>query len=250
MGLIQIDSVNVLVRSQELPLFARLGPHPRSLITDATKAGEVFEYWVHEASHVDMAHYQLHRWRMEREHKWARYFTLEERRPGYIEEVYRRIEDDGPVVSGDLSERVGKKGPWWDWDDAKVALEHLFWTGRVTVTRRTDFARIYDLTERVIPAEVLARPVVPEPEARKQLLELAARHHGIAHVHRPHRLPPAGQRRRASRWVDELVEEGTLEVGAGRGLAEARVPAQGRTRAAQHQGVRVAEPVRPGGVES
>ncbi|MGZ4680363.1 MAG: DNA glycosylase AlkZ-like family protein, partial [Ilumatobacteraceae bacterium] len=56
MGLIQIDSVNVLVRSQELPLFARLGPHPRSMIGDATRAGELFEYWVHEASHVDMAH--------------------------------------------------------------------------------------------------------------------------------------------------------------------------------------------------
>jgi uncharacterized protein len=211
MGLIQIDSVNVLVRSQELPLFARLGPHPRTLISDATRAGDVFEYWVHEASHVDMAHHHLHRWRMAREHKWSRYFTLNERRPGYIEEVYSRIEHDGPVVSGDLSERVGKKGPWWDWDDAKVALEHLFWTGRVTVTRRPDFARIYDLAERVIPAEVLARPAVPEPEARKQLLELAARHHGIgtladlADYHR--------QGMQACRpWIDELVEEGSLRL--------------------------------------
>ncbi|MGZ8814888.1 MAG: winged helix-turn-helix domain-containing protein [Mycobacterium sp.] len=212
MGLIQIDSVNVLVRSQELPLFARLGPHPRSLITDATRAGDVFEYWVHEASHVDMAHYQLHRWKMAGRHKWARFFTLDERRPGYVEEVYRRIEADGPVASGDLSERVGKKGTWWDWDDAKVALEHLFWTGRVTVTRRPgDFARIYDLTERLIPAEVLARPHVPEREARKQLLELAARHHGIdtfndlTDYHRQGRqacLP----------LVAELVEDGTLEV--------------------------------------
>ncbi len=209
MGLIQIDSVNVLVRSQELPLFARLGPHPRSMIRDATKAGEVFEYWVHEASYVDMSHHQLHRWKMDREHKWGRFWTLSERRPGYVEDVYRRIADDGPVVSGDLSERVGKKGQWWDWDDAKVALEYLFWKGRVSVTRRSDFARIYDLTERVIPAEVLARPDVPEAQARKQLLELAARHHGIAtftdltDYHR--------QGNQACKpIVAELVEEGTL----------------------------------------
>ncbi len=209
MGLIQIDSVNVLVRSQELPLFARLGPHPRSMIGDATKAGEVFEYWVHEASHVDMAHHHLHRWKMAREHKWARYFTLKDRRPDYVEDVYRRIRDDGPVASGDLSERVGKKGTWWDWDDAKIALEHLFWSGRVTVTRRADFARIYDLTERVIPADVLARPAAPEREARKQLLELAARHHGIGTLsdltdyHR--------QGRQACKpLVAELVEEGIL----------------------------------------
>lgn len=210
MGVIQIDSVNVLVRSQELPLFARLGPHPRSMIGDATKAGELFEYWVHEASHVDMRQYHLHRWQMAGDHKWARYWTLAKRRPGYIEEVYERIADGGPVASGDLSERVGKKGTWWDWDDAKVALEHLFWNGQITATRRaSDFARIYDLTERIIPAEVLARPVPTEVEARKQLLELAARHHGIGtfpdltDYHRQKNQP-------CKALVAELVEEGVL----------------------------------------
>jgi uncharacterized protein YcaQ len=210
MGVIQIDSVNVLVRSQELPLFARLGPHSRTMISDATKAGEVFEYWVHEASHVDMAHYQLHRWQMAGDHKWGRYWTLTKRRPGFIDEVYRRIVDDGPVASGDLSERVGKKGTWWDWDDGKIALEHLFWNGQISATRRpSDFARIYDLTERIIPAEVLARPAVPERDARKQLLELAARHHGIGtftdltDYHRQ-KNPPCKP------LVAELVEEGTL----------------------------------------
>src|SRR3954463_6296387 len=69
-GLIQIDSVNVLGRSQELPLFARLGPHPRTLIDDATSAGELFEYWGHEASHVSMDQYHLHRWKMASEHRW------------------------------------------------------------------------------------------------------------------------------------------------------------------------------------
>ena len=210
MGLIQIDSVNVLVRSQELPLFARLGPHPRSLIGEATRAGALFEYWVHEASHVDMAHYHLHRWKMAGDHKWERYFTLKDRRPNFVEEVYKRIVDEGPVASADLSERVGKKGTWWDWDDAKVALENLFWNGRVTVTRRSsDFARVYDLTERVIPAEVLARPAAPERDARKQLLELAARHHGIGTLadltdyHRQKNQP-------CKPLVAELVEEGVL----------------------------------------
>ena len=212
MGLIQIDSVNVLVRSQELPLFARLGPHPRTMISDATKAGDVFEYWVHEASHVDMAHYHLHRWQMAGDHKWSRYWTLTKRRPGYIGEVYRRIADGGPVASGDLSERVGKKGSWWDWDDAKIALEHLFWNGQISATRRpSDFARIYDLTERIIPADVLARPMPPEREARKQLLELAARHHGIGtfadltDYHRQKNQP-------CKALVAELVEEGVLRV--------------------------------------
>lgn len=210
MGVIQIDSVNVVVRSQELPLFARLGPHPRSLIADATAAGELFEYWVHEASHVPTAHYHLYRWHMAGEHKWAHVSDLRSRRPGFVEEVCQRVALDGPLTSGDLAERVGKKGTWWDWDDGKIALEHLFWTGQVTARRRrTDFARMYDLTERVIPAAVLARPAVPEREARKELLVLAAQHHGIGtfedltDYHRQ-RNPPCRDLMR------ELVEAGRL----------------------------------------
>src|SRR6202007_3048198 len=64
-GLIQIDSVNVLVRSQELPLFARLGPHPRTMIADATRDGVLFEYWGHMASHIAADQHRLFRWRME-----------------------------------------------------------------------------------------------------------------------------------------------------------------------------------------
>ena len=210
MGLIQIDSVNVLVRSQELPLFARLGQHPRSLIADATAGGELFEYWVHEACHVPTEHHHLHRWQMQRDHKWSRYWDLMERRPGYVDEVLRRIELDGPVAAGDLSERVGKKGQWWDWDDAKVALEHLFWKGAVTATRRqSDFARLYDLTDRVLPAHALDRAATPEREARKQLLLMAARHHGVgtlADLSDYHRQKLTV----CAPLVAELVEEGAL----------------------------------------
>ena len=210
MGLIQIDSVNVLVRSQELPLFARLGPHPRTLIADATAAGDLFEYWVHEASHVPTEHHHLHRWRMAGEHKWSRYWDLTGRRPGYIDEVLRRVEAEGPTAAGDLGERVGKKGQWWDWDDAKIALEHLFWNGQLTATRRaSDFARLYDVPQRVLPAHVHARPPTPEREARKELLVLAAKHHGIGSFtdltdyHRQKNLP-------CKPLVQELVEDGQL----------------------------------------
>ena len=182
-GLIQIDSVNVLVRSQELPLFARLGPHPRSLIADATASGDLFEYWVHEASHVPTSQYHLHRWRMERPHKWGEVARLAERRPGYLDEVLERVTAVGSVASGDFNSRVGPKGTWWDWDDAKIALEHLFWSGKVTAIRRpNDFARLYSLTEATIPAHALARETPPEPQARKELLVLAAAHHGLGTV--------------------------------------------------------------------
>jgi uncharacterized protein len=209
-GLIQIDSVNVLVRSQELPLFARLGPHPRSLIPDATADGELFEYWVHEASHVPSEHYPLHRWRMRRGHQWKSIDQLAARRPGYVDHVLQRITDDGAVAAGDFEARVGRKGSWWDWDDAKVALEYLFWTGQISARRRvSDFARMYDLTERLLPADVLSQPEPTEREARKQLLLLAARHHGVGTLddlvdyHRQKKTP-------CKPLIAELVEEGAL----------------------------------------
>jgi hypothetical protein len=210
MGLIQIDSVNVLVRSQELPLFARLGPHPRDLIERATSNGELFEYWVHEASHVPTAHHHLHRWKMAQEHRWGGVAAIKRRRPAYVEEVYERVRDFGPVVAGDLSRRTEKKGPWWDWDDAKVVLESLFWSGRLTAYRRpSDFARVYDLPERVIPAEVLNRETPSERDARKELIALASSHLGVATIadlvdyHRQKATP-------CKPLVAELVEEGRL----------------------------------------
>lgn len=210
MGLIQIDSVNVLVRSQELPLFARLGPHPRTLIDDATRDGELFEYWVHVASHAPVSLHPYLRWRMADHHHYRAIAHLEQRRPGFLDEVVDRIRSDGPVVAGDLDERVGPKGAWWDWDDGKVALEALFHRGEVAAVRRpNDFARLYDLAERVIPAEVLAVPTPSESDARKELLVLAARHHGVGTLedltdyHRQKNAP-------CKPLVSELVEEGRL----------------------------------------
>jgi uncharacterized protein YcaQ len=180
-GLIQIDSVNVLVRSQELPLFARLGPHPRSLIPDAVADGELFEYWAHVASLVPSKHHHLWRWRMEAlaHGRYAKHFEI--KRPGMLARVLEQVRNHGPIAVGDVDGRVRNKGSWWDWDDAKIALETLFDQGVVGVTRRSrDWARMYDVIERVLPADVIAASPTAELEARRQLLLLAARSLGVA----------------------------------------------------------------------
>jgi uncharacterized protein len=210
-GLIQIDSVNVLVRSQELPLFARLGLHPRTLIDDATRRGELFEYWVHEASLVPVDQYPLYRWRMGGPYRWPGFRRrVEGLGDDYLERVYQRVVDEGPLVAGDLKARVGKRGTWWDYDDGKTALEALFYQGRITARRRPqDFARVYDLPERMLPAEVLARPALAEHEARKELLVLAAKYHGIGTLQDLadyHRLTPT----LCKPALAELVEEGRV----------------------------------------
>jgi uncharacterized protein len=208
MGLIQIDSVNVLVRSQELPLFARLGPHPRSLIDDATRHGDLFEFWVHEACHVPIGLHPLQRWAMQEHPRWKSLRRWAAANRSLVDSVLDRVRTDGPIVASDLEMRDRPKGTWWDWDDGKLALEHLFRTGEVAARRRpNDFARLYDLAERVIPADVLAEPAPPAHEAKKELLVLAAKHHGVgtaSDLTDYHRLS------HTRALLAELVEEGRL----------------------------------------
>jgi uncharacterized protein YcaQ len=209
-NVIQVDSVNVLVRSQELPLFARLGPHPRTMLADAIDDGELFEYWAHVAAIVPGRQHRLFRWKMASGHEWKAIDRIAVEKPGFVEEVKARIRDSGPITAADLEQRVGKKGSWWSWDDGKLVLEHLFHRGEVVaVRRRRDFARQYDLPERVLPASSLDAPTPSESDARKELLTLASRSLGVATLddltdyHR--------QRTIACRpLVAELVEEGRL----------------------------------------
>jgi uncharacterized protein len=209
-GLIQVDSVNVAVRSQELPLFARLGAHPRTLIPDAVAAGELFEYWAHVASILPTKHLPLFRWRMAAmvDGRYARHFT--QRRPGMLEKVLDQVRASGPIAVGDVEGRVRNPGTWWSWDDAKLALEVLFDQGVVSVTRRqSDFARLYDLIERIVPVEILATPPPPEHEARRHLLMLAARSLGVATLRDLcdyYRLNATTQKP----IVEELVADGSL----------------------------------------
>ena len=209
-GVIQIDSVNVLVRSQELPLFARLGPHPRTLLPDAVDEGELFEYWAHMAAIVPTAHHPLYRWRMAKEHHWKELNALERRRPGYADTVLQYVRDHGPIAAADLQQRVGPKGSWWDWDDGKMALEYLFGRGLLAVRRRRrDFARLYDVAERILPGPVLAAPTPTESAGRKALLELAGQALGVAtfgDLTDYHRQGTAACRP----LVAELVEDGRL----------------------------------------
>ncbi|HEX8642543.1 MAG TPA: crosslink repair DNA glycosylase YcaQ family protein [Allosphingosinicella sp.] len=214
LGLHQIDSVNVLARAHYLPLFSRLGPYPRDLLDRAAwgKPRRLFEYWGHEASLLPLELQPLLRWRMARadrgEGMWRHIRAFAgERRPAAMA-VLKRIEAEGPLAASDLREEQARKG-WWEWSDAKTALEWLFWAGHVTTaTRRSSFERVYDLPERVIPADILAAPTPDRAEAQRRLIEIGAKAMGVAtaaDLRDYFRLKPEATPR-----IDELVEEGAL----------------------------------------
>jgi hypothetical protein len=185
LGVIQIDSVNVLVRSQELPLFARLGNHDRKAIPRATEAQKLFEYWGHEAAHLPVDLYPLFRWKMDaartgRVTHWGLTSFYEENK-AFVKRTLKHVATNGPTTSRELSTRTEKKGTWWDWDEAKVALEYLFLTGELMSRGRgSDFARIYDTPERVLPQRIIDAATPSEHVARKQLLVRSAIAQGVA----------------------------------------------------------------------
>jgi uncharacterized protein YcaQ len=213
-GAIQIDSVNVLVRSQYLPLFSRLGPYPVELLDRAAHRvpRELFEYWGHAASLLPVTSYPLFRWRMARgaEEAWGGMRRIQRDRPGYVEAVLEEVRARGPIGAGEFEdERPRRSGPWWDWHDAKMALEWLFWAGRVTSAGRRGFERLYDVPERVLPAAVLAAPTPSEADAQRELLRIAASALGVAterDLRDYFRLSVAEARAR----IAELVEAGEL----------------------------------------
>jgi uncharacterized protein YcaQ len=214
--LLQIDSVNVLVRAHYMPLFSRLGAYDRELLEKTAyhpKKREAFEYWGHEASLIHMDLQPLFRWRMARAARGegtygglARFGT--EKR-AFIEAVRREIETRGPIGAGELSIGGKGQGSWWGWSDGKRALEWLFWAGEVTTAARRGFERLYDLPERVLPSHILNAPTPAEDEAQREVLRLSARALGIASercLRDYFRLAPQDAKAR----IPELVEAGDL----------------------------------------
>ncbi len=182
-GLLQLDSVNVLDRSHYLPMFSRLGPYDRAALDRWTvESGEMFEYWGHEASLIPVDRYPAFRFRMETMKPWGSVRRLLDERPGYIERVLEQVSEHGPVTVSDLDDPGERGGPWWGYAPGKYALEWLFATGRVTAYRTATFGRKYVIPERVIPANILERYPLDRIEAYRTLLMDAARHHGIGTV--------------------------------------------------------------------
>ena len=216
-GLIQIDSVNVLARAHYLPLFARVGPYDTTMLERAAwnAPRRLFEYWGHEASLLPVALHPLLRWRMDcaAEDAWGGIRRVVQEHPDLVERVFETVAERGPISAGELAADHGegrrRSGPWWDWSHTKRSLEWLFWSGRVTSARRRGFERLYDLPERVLPREVIETPTPPVEDAQRELVRIAARALGVAterDLRDYFRLPVADARAR----VAELVEAGDL----------------------------------------
>lgn len=218
LGVLQIDSVNVLARAHFLPLFARLGPYDTSLLDTAAGRAprRILETWAHEASYVPTATFPLLAWNRRR---WGRMDAeaLESRQPGLLSVVRGVVADHGPLTSREVGAYVepqltqrAEEGWGWRWSGVKNALEILFDAGELTPARRNaQFERVYDLTERVLPPRVRTRPTPTPEDAVRELVRISARAHGIGTVRGFADYFRLGQRV-TQRAIDELTDAGEL----------------------------------------
>ena len=218
LGVVQVDSVNVLSRAHYLPFYSRLGPYDRRLLDAAGDRAprRLTEYWAHEASVIPVESLPLFRWRMAADHPWGSVSAVARRDPGLTAAVLQAIGAHGPLTVAQLETVLDHDVPrpsadWgWNWSVVKQVVEHLFWVGELaSAGRDTQFRRRYGSPGDVLP-KAIVQAATPEPrEAIRQLVGSAGRALGVAtadDLKDWFRLTSA-QTRVA---IDDLVEAGEL----------------------------------------
>lgn len=187
---LQLDSVSVAVRAHYAPVFSRLGPYDRAVLDAAAWGGGgsaarlLAEYWAHEAALISVQDWPLLRWRM-REYRHGRWgVEIVKGNPRLVDDVVAAVAELGPSTAGQIEAHLESgtprgKGTWWNRSDTKWVAEALFAAGVLTTAHRVGFARHYDLVERVLPADVLARDI-DDAEAVRELVLRAATAMGVA----------------------------------------------------------------------
>ena len=179
LGAVQLDTISVLARSHELVPYARLGAVGRPAVESAYwgKPPQAFEYWAHAASVLPVEDWPWFAARRRRHRGW----DWGSRQPSdtAVKAVLDRLAD-GPCTATDLG-GAKRGGPWWDWSEAKIAVERLLASGDVVCVERRGWKRVYDLPERVVPADLLARDP-SDDECNVELVRRAATHLGVGTV--------------------------------------------------------------------
>jgi uncharacterized protein YcaQ len=178
LGAVQLDTISVLARSHELVAYARLGPIPRQQIEDAywhPLRPVAFEYWSHAACVLPIGEWPFYGFR--RRAFRARGMRWHQTSQRTCAEVLARLRSEGPLTATQLG-GAKNDSAWWDWSEAKIAVEWLLDTGDVICARRTGWRRVYDLPERVLPGDLLdAEP--SDEECISHLVGVSARALGV-----------------------------------------------------------------------
>ncbi|MCB0407974.1 MAG: YcaQ family DNA glycosylase [Bdellovibrionales bacterium] len=208
LGYIQIDTISVIERAHHHVLWARNQKYKPSDLDHLVKNRKVFEYWSHAASYLPMKEY---RYTLPMKHafqkKQSSWFP---RDPKLMAAILKRIKSEGPLRSKDFENTKKGQSGWWDWKPSKKALERLFLEGKLEITQRRGFQKVYDLPENVIPNSV-DTSMPTEEEYLRFLIQRTLRHHGLATISEIGYLGKKEIKSKLEKIAREMLYEGTLQ---------------------------------------
>lgn len=231
MATLQIDSVNVFARSHYMPLFSRVGAYDTAALDRLLFARRppYVEYWAHVAAFIPADDWGLFDFRMQAMR--AKYGS----KPGgwfhanrdIVDWVRAELAERGPLRPAQIEHdaKESARGPWWDWDVVKRALEYLWMFGEVAIAGRRGFERRYGLAEQVIPRQVLDAPV-PRDDAVRELVRRASRAYGVATAADIADYWRIADRKAVTTALGDLVDAGELHPVTVEGWSTAGRPAK------------------------
>ena len=218
MEVVQLDAVPVVIRTQYMPFFSRLGPYRQTLFDEiAYQDDEWFELWAHEASIAPVEiepYFRFDKVRAAEGATWKNLYRLASQEPLYIKKVLQEVSLRGPLEAKDLSDPQPRKITGWGHrSKGQLALNWLYRIGEIGIRRGPNFEKKFDLLERIVPSDILNQPTPDLQASLMNLLIRSANAYGVAtsrDLIDYFRLPT----KEAREAISELVEIGALiEVG-------------------------------------
>ncbi len=206
LGYVQIDTINVIERSHHIVFLTRCPDYNQKYLHELqAKDKKIFEYWAHAASFIPMKDYRFyisHMGRKPKKDSWLDKWIREHR--SLIKMVKARVNNHGPLAASDFKDvKKRRRGPWWDWKPAKMALETLFWQGDLMIKARRNFQRVYDITERVLPKNVdITKP--SEEQEKKFFVKRALRAMGVATENDINKY--IGVSGKLNKWINQMLK--------------------------------------------
>ncbi|MEJ2792875.1 crosslink repair DNA glycosylase YcaQ family protein [Iodobacter sp. LRB] len=156
LGYVQIDTISIIERAHHHILWSRVPDYQSGFLNQLLENRQIFEYWFHAASYLPMRDYRFaqHRMAAVRNSTWANYHDIP---ASLMNEILLRVRDEGPLRVRNLENNKGKSGSWWDWGPGKRAIEKLFLQGDLMISQRIGMEKVYELRERMLPANLDTR---------------------------------------------------------------------------------------------
>lgn len=211
-GYVQIDAISVIERAHHHVLWSRIKGYDPAWLNQLLEGRQVFEYWGHAASYLPMADFRYYLPLMQSfvsRSKWASQRL--EAHGHLIPEILARLKDEGPLATRHFEDAKRPGAGWWNWKPAKIALELLYWQGEVMVSKREGFDKVYDLRERVLPADTNLSPATPQELSRFCLFK-ALQAYGVANAKEISRHLPLSQPAGLKAALSDALAEGRVKA--------------------------------------